>query len=163
MSIQSESKYIIVKRARNGKGLFARKNFKAGSVILLIKGKRYHWAVVKERGGVFLDNCFRFGPETYLSPEGSLAEFVNHSCEPNSKIIKNNNQLYLVALVNIPKGGEIVFDYAGTLAADDIWTMKCNCGAKTCRGIVRKYTRLPKKLQQVYITNGVIPRYILAL
>lgn len=162
MHKQSNGSGVEVRRARNGKGIFAKKKFKAGETIFHIKGKLFHYTILIERGGKFQDNTYRFAEETYLSPQGELGEFVNHSCEPNSKVVKKNNKLFLVAFKDIPKGKEITFDYSTVLAADDIWTMKCNCGAKTCRGIVRKYTRLPKKLLKDYIAEEIIPRYILA-
>ena len=109
------------------------------------------------------NNTFRFDENLFLSPEGEIANFVNHSCEPNTKIVKNNNKLFLVAILDIHKGEELVFDYSTILASDDVWTMKCNCGTLNCRTIVKKFINLPKQIKEKYMAHRIVPSYIIGL
>jgi SET domain-containing protein len=153
---------VVVRRARNGRGLFAARAFRKGQTIIKLAGRIMHHDVLWDRGGRFADNCYRFGPETYLDPGEGPAAFVNHSCEPNTAVVKRNNQLFLVAAAPIAGNREIVIDYSTILGNDDIWTMKCNCGRNTCRGRIRRFGLLPAELRERYTAGGFVPKYILA-
>ena len=153
---------VVVRRARNGRGLFAARAFRSGTVIVHLTGRIVPADLLWERGGVFADNCFRFGPETYLDPGDGYGRYVNHACEPNAFVHKERNRLYLVAARPVRRGGEIVIDYATILGDDDIWTMRCNCGRHGCRGRVKRVGALPPELFARYTARRMIPRYILA-
>ncbi|KAJ5938082.1 hypothetical protein N7454_004424 [Penicillium verhagenii] len=77
---------------------------------------------------------------------GSPTRFINHSCNPNCKIIpvsttehgdENLYSLAFFALCDIPAGTELTFDYNpfwdGSKAIDP-HAVKCLCGEKKCRG-----------------------------
>ena len=49
------------------------------------------------------------------------------------------------------KDAEIVVDYSTTIGDDDIWTMRCNCGRKSCRTTIRRFGSLPTELQRKYL------------
>lgn len=117
--------------------------------------------IVWDRGGTFADNCYRFGPETYLDPGDHAGRYVNHSCEPNAGVGKYNNQLFLFAASDISPGCEITFDYSTILGDDDIWTMRCRCGQKSCRRRIRRFGSLPSALKHRYLMNGLVPRFII--
>jgi SET domain-containing protein len=152
---------VVVRRARNGKGLFAARSYRTGETIIRINGRIVHHEVVWDRGGRFADNCFRFGPETYLDPGDDFGAYLNHSCEPNAGIVKRVNQLFLIAASEVPRGRELVIDYSTILGADDIWTMPCNCGRRSCRRRVRNVASLSTGLRDEYVARGLIPRYII--
>jgi SET domain-containing protein len=152
---------VVVKQARNGVGLFAARAYEMGETILHIAGRIVRHELLWKRGGTFADNCFRFGPETYLDPGDELGAYVNHSCGPNGGIRKKNNRLYLFAARPIAKGREITIDYS-TILGDDIWTMTCNCGRASCRGRVRRFGTLPPSLQRKYLRAGMVRDYIVA-
>jgi uncharacterized protein len=154
---------LTIKKTRNRYGLFTEESITAGTVVDQIKGKIFDYRVLLNVGGNFLNNCIRFGELTYLSPQGYDFEFINHSCNPNCRIEKRRGKLYLIALKNIPKDSELFFDYSTITASDDIWTMKCNCGEKACRKIIKNYTKLPKPILQHYLDNKIVPDYILKL
>ncbi|KAJ6145423.1 histone H3 methyltransferase SUV39H1/Clr4 [Penicillium chermesinum] len=79
---------------------------------------------------------------------GSPTRFMNHSCNPNCKIIPvsttnpADDHLYhlaFFALREIPAGTELTFDYNPTgaaekVASDDPTIVPCLCGEKVCRG-----------------------------
>ena len=146
--------------ARNGVGLLAATPYRASQTIIRIVGRIVHYAVLWERRGSFADNCFRFGPETYLDPGEELGRYVNHCCDPNAGVRKTNNQLFLFAAKPIAAGTEIVIDYSTILGDDDVWTMRCNCGSAACRGRIRRFGSLPAMVKRRYLESGLVPGYI---
>jgi SET domain-containing protein len=91
-----------------------------------------------------------------------MGSFLNHSCEPNSKIVKRDRKLYAVALENISLNKEVTFDYSTILGDDDIWKMDCKCGTRSCRKRIRRFGSLPRQTKDEYIRLGMVPPYILA-
>jgi hypothetical protein len=143
--------------------LFAAHAYRPNQTIIKIAGRVVDAAILWDRGGTFADNCFRFGPETYLDPGDAFGRYLNHSCEPNAGIRKINNQLFLFAARAIGAGREIVIDYSTILADDDIWTMRCNCGRRSCRKRIRRFGSLPQELKRRYLRDGLVPKYIAKL
>ena len=156
------SSRVRVAPSRIGSGLFAVKPFAAMEPIIRIAGRVVHYEVLWKRGGTFLDNCIRFGPETYLDPGDSVGRYINHSCEPNTAIHKWRNRLFLIAARRIARGEELAFDYSTTIGDDDIWTMRCDCGQSGCRKRIKRFGSLAPDLQRRYRENGLVPSYILA-
>jgi SET domain-containing protein len=68
--------------------------------------------------------------------DGSGAEIINHSCEPNleAQIVKAR-RIFYVARRPIKAGEELTVDYAFDVKQDP---HECRCGAKTCRGDMRR-------------------------
>lgn len=159
------SNSLEVRPVRNGRGIVALKHFAPGAMICRIRGKivtsatvwRY-WNSDPRRGA----NCFRFDADHYLDPEGEIGAFANHACNPNAGIVKTATQLRLRAIRPIAAGEEVLHDYSTLLGADDVWTMKCNCGARNCRHRVRNVARLPSGVLARYRRLGMIPEFILA-
>ena len=156
-------KGVVIKRTRNGLGICATKKFKKSAVLFHVKGRVYNYKTINKISGTFQDNTFRFGQETYLSPAGYIGDFLNHSCKPNSAVKKLLGKLYIWAITDIAKGEEVTIDYSTTLASDDIWTMRCNCGQGECRKLIKRFNTLPKSLQQEYIAKNIVPTYILRM
>lgn len=157
---QLDTPSVRVAPARNGSGLFATRNIRRGENILTVTGRVVDPDLLWERGGRFMANCIRFGPESYIDPSDSLGRYINHCCEPNAGLRKQNQRLILFAAKRIPAGAEILFDYSTTIGDDDIWTMRCNCGASTCRRTIRRLGSLPPERVARYIRDGLVPRYI---
>lgn len=154
---------LTVQGVRNGLGIVAKKIFTRGDTVCRISGRivtsamvwRY-WARDPRRG----ENCFRFDEDHYLDPEGEIGAFANHSCNPNAGIRKQRGRLYLFALRRIPVGAEVTHDYSTLLGADDVWTMRCNCGTVICRGLVENISRLPARRRTYYRKSGAVPTFI---
>ena len=152
---------VYIKKSKNGRGLFAKRNIQKGEVISLIKGSLITCNEDDDLDEQTRSNTIRFNNEKFLNPKGEIGELINHSCSPNSKIVKASNKMYVRAIENISKDAEIVFDYSTVLANDDIWQMKCNCGEKSCRKVIKMFKTLPSKTKQHYIKNKIVPKYIL--
>jgi SET domain-containing protein len=152
---------VYIKKSKNGRGLFAKRNIQKSEVTSLIKGSLITCNEDDDLDEQTRSNTIRFNNEKFLNPKGEIGELINHSCSPNSKIVKASNKMYVRAIENISKDTEIVFDYSTVLANDDIWQMKCNCGEKGCRKVIKMFKTLPSKTKQHYIKNKIVPKYIL--
>ncbi len=154
-------KKISIRKTQNGRGLFANKDFKKGKTLFKVKGILFPVAKEKKFDSKTKANSIRYSQEQYLNPAGELADFLNHSCDPNCAIKKIEKNLYIFAIKNIFAGSEITIDYSTIIAKDDSWKMKCNCYSKNCRKIIRKFNSLPKIFQKKYKNIEAVPDYIL--
>ncbi len=156
-------KGLAVKRVRNGHGIVALKKFRKNAILCEIKGKIvsaeevWHYWETDPRLG---ENCFRYDDDYYLNPEGEIGQYANHSCNPNAGIVKRGKRLLLKAVSPIAAGEEITHDYSTLLGADDVWKMRCNCGAVNCRRWVRNISTLPGSVLAKYRELGVVPEFI---
>lgn len=86
------------------------------------------------------------------------ADFVNHSCNPNSGI---RGQISLVAMRDIEEGEEITFDYGSVLyrkEGSQEYKLKCVCGSDGCRGEITQFDWKNPQLQAR--CRGFFPYYI---
>ena len=108
-----------------GVGVFATREFAAGDVIGVIRGR-----VIDDPGyasAYVIELSDRLG----LEPEGPLRE-VNHSCEPNCwlSVDADAGTATLHAARAIDAGQELVIDYAWPMTDDPV---VCACDSKSCR------------------------------
>lgn len=156
--------WIVVKKVTNGRGLVATRSFRTGQLIAPIEGKivtyKEVWAYweIDERLGA---NCIRFDEDLFLNPDGHIGAFANHSCNPNTGLIKRGRKLIIKAIAPIAAGDELTHDYSTFIGKDDVWTMRCNCGEENCRGVVKNFSKLPKATLARYQKLGVVPKFIL--
>lgn len=155
---------LAVQPVRNGRGIVALRGFAAGALICPVRGHVVsadtvwgYWRKDRRRG----ENCFRHDADHYLDPEGEIGAFANHSCSPNARIVKGPRGLSLRALKPIAAGAEVTHDYSTLLGADDVWTMKCNCGARYCRRVVGNIATLPASVLRRYRRLHAIPQFII--
>ena len=111
------------------------------------------------------DHYIQIGPNVYMGPSGKADDFVNHSCDPNSGLIFENNRIQLKAIRTLQAGEEINYDYSTTMDEAGIqdfgdWEMDCNCGGATCRGAITDFSFLPDSVKEKYIELAIMPEYI---
>jgi SET domain-containing protein len=87
------------------------------------------WHPVQSYDAVYLGNGKH--RVSTVSREEDPSNDGNHSCDPNIASVDDE----MIALRDIEAGEELTIDY--TQYSPKIWSMKCNCGAKNCTGIVR--------------------------
>ncbi len=146
---------IEVRLCRHGRGVFARRSYRPGEDILRFTGPQMsHEEVVATDT---LGNPLQCGMAQYidLDPPGV---WVNHSCAPNAGVREDQ---ILVARKNIAPSTEILWDYSTSMDEDD-WTMNCNCGSPHCRQEVRDFKYLPTSVQDSYLEEGLVMKYIAA-
>ena len=124
---------------RKGKGLFAKRRYRAGELICTVEGTL--WAS-------YYDPDYTDGPASYAIGHGKWIEphadnpsrFVNHSCEPTARM---GEVTKIVALRDIQPGEEVTIDYA-TTEEDPYWSLECRCGSAQCRGKITATLVFPK-------------------
>ncbi|MFA6461928.1 MAG: SET domain-containing protein [Candidatus Woesearchaeota archaeon] len=122
---------VVVKNSKiQGKGVFARRDIKKGEVVLKwdishqLKKSEVDKLTAKEKKYITYMN------RRYVQMQ-SPEKYVNHSCDFNTLPKKYCD----VAIRNIKKGEEITSNYYKTSLFSS--SMKCMCGSKKCKGIVR--------------------------
>ena len=127
---------IEMKLYKGYKGLYARKDIIAGSVIFDLKGR------ISRRGNKYsiqlsrdkhLDFPLIRKPHDHLD---YAWQYVNHSCEPNGYV--NAAEYSFCALRNIGKGEEITFNYL-TTEYELATPFLCECRSVKCLGFIRGY------------------------
>jgi len=120
---------VIVKDSEiSGRGVFANRGFKKGELVIKynpikISKEEFEKMNEKEKESVFPSK------EGYMK-HTSPAIFTNHSCDCNTLPSKIGD----IAIRDIKKGEEITTDYSKDSKGIN---MKCNCGSKNCRGIIK--------------------------
>ncbi len=105
------------------KGLFAERNFKAGEVILCLKGS------VSSTPTKY---TIEVGENEHITDE--FGTYLNHSCDPNTKIQRKGKRV--LAKKDIKKGEELSFDYNSN-ETKMATPFECACGSKNCKGRIR--------------------------
>lgn len=143
-------------------GVFAKKLIKKGEIVMIQVGEamsaKKYFSLSKnlQRYPLQIADDIFLGQSSFKAFD--LAEYINHSCDPNLGILGNN---IMVAMRNIKVGEEVCFDYAmsDTTEGDVGW--QCHCGSKKCRGVVKSTDwKLPElqKRYGVYFSNYILEK-----
>jgi len=139
--IQSKNKFerfqLLVKESKiEGLGAYALSKIparvKIGELagnIISIKEARAKAATKKRIAIVEFDNKLALDA---TDTDGAI-KYINHSCNPNSYIRVAFNKVEFYSLREINKGEELSANYGET---HHDGKLKCNCGAKNCKGFL---------------------------
>jgi hypothetical protein len=145
---------IEIRLCKFGKGLFAKKNIPAFSLLCNISGKSLNFKdtlSLKQKES----HALQIGVDQYiLCPSPFL--YSNHSCEPNCGV---NQNLQFITIKNIVAGEELLWDYS-TSMLERHWTMTCLCNTASCRKTVTDFDRIPHHVQQHYLRLNVVLPFI---
>lgn len=147
---------VIIGECGLGRGLFAGRSFRPGELLFHFTGPEISLPQAIAKGDTE-GNALQIGPTTYLDLEPP-GVFANHSCRPNAGI---RHHTAAHALRAIAPGEEICFDYSTTMS-ERRWTLRCRCGADSCRGLITDFHDLPPALQEHYLTLGIVQPFIIA-
>jgi tetratricopeptide (TPR) repeat protein len=119
-------------------GVFTDEVIPAGKRIIEYAGER-----IGRREGVKRWNptqaSYLFKLDSYWRIDGAVggsgAEFVNHSCDPNTKAVLRRGTIQFVSKRRIARGEELTLDYKYSA---DLERVPCRCGARTCRGAINR-------------------------
>ena len=82
------------------------------------------------------------------SSKGSVARFINHSCEPNCETEKwevgSETRIAIVAKKDIVKGTELTYNY--NFESFGGHRVKCLCGSNNCSGFLDRRPQSGKDL-----------------
>ncbi|KAI1755829.1 hypothetical protein F4782DRAFT_538266 [Xylaria castorea] len=136
----------VIKTSDRGYGIRANRCFQANQIIMEYTGE-----IITE------DECDRRMNEKYQDNQcyylmsfdqnmiidattGSIARFVNHSCQPNSRMVKwivsgQPRMALFAGDQDIMTGDELTYDYNfDPFSAKNV--QKCLCGSPNCRGVL---------------------------
>lgn len=113
-------------------GLFAREVINPDDLLVMWSGRLVTLDQADNLPPLQLRRSVQVEDNLLLLPvvQGEPADFVNHSCNPNTGL---RGQTALVALRTITVGEEICYDYAMT-DGSSYDEFECQCGAANCRG-----------------------------
>ena len=163
------SNLLIKKSGIAGKGVYTKIPIKKGTTVCFMKGEIIDLDTMSQRVDDNLEkgsDPLEIDDEMYIDME-ELPRTINHCCEPNCCIVGKNK---LISIKNIKKDEELTYDYSTTMndneekikkSGGSLWTIKCRCGAKNCRGIIDQFKTLPKKRREFYLKNKYAPDFIL--
>ena len=152
-SLPKHAKFYV-KNGKHGLGCFASRFIRKGERIMVFKGPLITYAQTKTKE--HKDHYFQIGPKSFQGKAPLRRRPVNHSCNPNAGIIGSET---LIAIRNIKKGEEITFDYSTTMYNDSA-ILRCSCGSRQCRHIIKEFRYLPEKTQLKYMEIGVVPKWL---
>ena len=118
-------------------GVFAGEPIPPNRKVIEYTGKRLNRKQAKIRGDG--DYTYLFALDSYWTLDGAVdgsgAEIINHSCNPNlvSRIMRGH-VLYM-SLRTIRRGEELTVNYNFD---KDVRTFPCSCGAPDCGGAIGK-------------------------
>ncbi len=145
------SKIYVGKSEIAGTGLFSNRDIKKGEVVFIMKGRILKMNNSNRKNLLSMPNIVGIDKDLWIDPIKPYV-YINHSCDPNTSV---RGRVTFVALRNIKKNEEITFDYS--ISEDTSWTMRCGCGARDCRGIIRGTRHLPPLFFRKYFP--VFPTY----
>jgi hypothetical protein len=146
---------IEIRLCKFGKGLFAKKDIPAFSVLFPLSGKPLNFKdtlSLKRKES----HALQLGLDQYILCSNFFI-YSNHCCEPNCGI---NHQLQFITIKNIVANEELCWDYS-TSMFERHWTMKCLCNTASCRKIVTDFDLIPAQVQQQYTTLDIVLPFIL--
>ncbi|XP_004306471.1 PREDICTED: histone-lysine N-methyltransferase ASHH1-like [Fragaria vesca subsp. vesca] len=145
------AKIKLFKTEGCGWGLLANENIKAGQFIIEYCGEVISWKEAKKRSHAYeiegIRDAFIISLNASESIDatvkGSLARFINHSCQPNCETRKWNVlgeiRVGIFAKQDILVGTELAYDY------NFEWyggvKVRCLCGAPSCSGFLGAKSR----------------------
>ena len=131
----------VSKSKINGKGIFTKRDIKKGENICVIKGPEMFKINKNMKDVLSHPDWVGFKTNNWVDPVPPY-KYLNHSCDANTAI---KGRKTLIAISDIKSGDEITIDYS-IIEADPRWHMKCKCGSKNCRGIIKSIQELPEKV-----------------
>jgi len=125
----------------HGFGVFADEAIPAGKRVIEYTGERIARREAVRRWDP-RQPSYLFALDSYWRIDGGVggsgAEFVNHSCDPNTKAVPRRGKIQFVSKRKISRGEELTLDYK---YSPDLERLPCRCGADTCRGAMNSPRR----------------------
>jgi uncharacterized protein len=146
-----------------GIGIFAARPFTNGAIVLIDQDGDYYRHVLSYgellRRGYSLDITLQVGLDAYKLPTGSLEDFTNHSCDPNTGVRLTGQGTVVLALRDIATHEELTYDYS-TYMNNPYERLQCLCGAPNCRGVIGNFSTLPVELQHRYRALDIVGDFV---
>jgi uncharacterized protein len=149
----------LAETADRGLGVFAAKEFAPGDVVMMDFDGDYYEQVLSYRElcerSIELKYPLQVGSDLFRVPSGSMDDFTNHSCDPNTGIRMYPHGTVVLAIRMVGMHAEITFDYS-TYLNNPYEKIRCRCATSTCRGIIDNFDTLQRELRQYYLALGIV-------
>jgi len=147
----------------SGSGVFAEADIRQGEMIHRMGGKRVSllrcgFGILT--GSVRIDDPLPIQNYQFIVLDDFSIRF-NHSCSANAGLKGEGD---LVAVVDIPKGGEVTFDYSLTMRPSfysTFWSMPCRCSSPLCRKVIRDIRSVPAGQVRTFLAAGAVQDFML--
>jgi SET domain-containing protein len=162
LPVKQSNAFVEVRKSPiHGMGVFASRRIRKGTRIIEYIGERIDKEESNRRGlALFEESQKTGGASVYifdLNDKWDLdgnkpyndARLINHSCEPNSEMVNEDDRLFLFALRDILPGEEITFDYGYDI--EHFLDHPCRCGTDSCVGYIvsrSQWKQLKRRLQR---------------
>ena len=131
-----------------GLGVFAEEDILPRRRVIEYTGARFtrrqlesRLAAIHARKGRMPRCLFRVGRNCYLDGGiGGGAERINHSCDPNLRVRKIRDRLFLFSTRRIHVGEELTYDYCYRPPSP---RKICRCHSPKCRGTINVISKHP--------------------
>lgn len=130
----------------HGLGVNVGEPVKKGELISYIKGELKFKVNKNKRDALANPDWVGIAKNRWIDPAKPY-KFLNHSCNPSAGI---KGRVGLVALRDMQEGEEITIDYS-TIEGDPRWEMKCSCGERSCRKVIRSIQFIPRDQFEKYL------------
>ncbi len=145
------SKEVDVRETPYGKGVFATANIAKDERVIAFGGYMLSEKGLTSLSKALQEHPFQVADDLFFGQiaehELSTADYLNHSCEPNSGF---KGQAFVVTMRDIKAGEEITIDYAMCTSSTLLRDIECLCGTKSCRGTTRHDDWKDTTLQEKY-------------
>lgn len=140
----SRPPYSVKNSPIHGRGVFASRKIRAGTLLIEYTGDRISYAQACDEAAARDDgsnHTFLFSLEDGSvidgGSNGNDARWINHCCEPNCEAREEEGRIFIHALRDIARGEELNYDYGLVLEERHTPTLKrayaCRCGTPGCR------------------------------
>lgn len=144
-----------------GKGLYSLVHFATDQVLLTFKGKILDKKTVYELPDIKSEVFLQISKNKYLDLNRDISFYINHSCNPNTRIKIISQSVFLIATRPILPNDELCFDYSLTCgeSAND-WFMNCKCNEWNCRKVISGFSSLSNEDKEKYLKLNIVPNYV---
>lgn len=146
-------KHIYIATSKiEGMGVMLGESAKKGDLIKYVKGDLKFKIIKSKKDSDSNPNWIGVAKNIWIDPEKPY-KFLNHSCNPTVGI---KGKVSVCALKDLKEGDELTIDYS-IIEGDELWEMKCSCGEKNCRKVIKSIQSLPPQTFKKYLP--FVPNY----
>lgn len=138
-----------------GRGIVALRNIRRGTRVIAFGGYMMTLETFSTLPKHIQEHPFQVADDLVFGQiaehELSIADYLNHSCEPNCGF---EGQAFVLAMRDVMAGEEITIDYAMCTSSPVLRDIKCLCESKSCRRIIKhddwEILELQKKYKEYF-------------
>ncbi len=118
--------------------MFAQERIPKNRKVIEYTGERISRREAKRRSDS-AEHVYLFTVDNYWCKDGAVggsgAEYINHSCEPNLRVVVTKGHILYYSIGEIGPGEELTVDYNFGKHVEKHF---CRCGAANCRGTMNQ-------------------------